>query len=183
MFDFWTFFHRCFDTFLFLFLILKRCWFWSGLNRYIRREVGIDQNWGMGQLAKMRYKSTFLRAAFYVYDASSSNFSGRANVYSLASDSRRHSTHRLSDEFHFCSRKTNETVPGDTCDTSTTPLLESLSWTKRTWNCKILLQIDLETGLFSSLFDLLTIFFLLLSQYWIFILIISITINIKFFNN
>lgn len=60
----------------------------------------------------------------------------------LASDSRRHSTHRLSDEFHFCSRKTNETVPGDTCDTSTTPLLESLSWTKRAWNCEILLQID-----------------------------------------
>lgn len=138
--------HFCFSL---IFLILRRCWFWSGLNRYIRREVGIDQNWGMGQLAKMRYKSTFLRAAFYVYDASSSNFSGRANVYSLASDSRRHSTHRLSDEFHFCSRKTNETVPGDICDTSTTPLLESLSWTKRTWNCKILLQIDLETGLYS----------------------------------
>lgn len=86
MFDFWTFFIAVSrNTFLFFFDI-------SNLEAMLvlvdwiaifdeRSKKGIDQNWGMGQLAKMRYKTTFLRAAFYVYDASSSNFSGRANVY------------------------------------------------------------------------------------------------------
>lgn len=50
-------------------------------SREIKKK-GIGQNRGMGQSAKKcDIKPHFYVVAFYVYDASSSNFSGRANVY------------------------------------------------------------------------------------------------------